>query len=238
MSEQIEHIDGIVVTFFKSDRAKVVNITIKPFTGVRVSVPKSISFEKARTATRQRIGWIKAHLSKMQKAEDKFTVFTEESNFKTKEHKLLIKYADADKVKAIIKDKKINVLTPVGVDIASSEVQLEIRKGIERAWRKEAKEYLPKRVEELAQKHKFDFKKVAIKNAKTRWGSCSFDNNINLSLHLMRLPDYLIDYIILHELVHTKIKNHSKEFWQLLDIVSGDAKKLDKEVKDYRIQIY
>jgi predicted metal-dependent hydrolase len=107
-----------------------------------------------------------------------------------------------------------------------------------RAWRKQAKEYLPKRVEELAAKHKFDHKKVAVKNSKTRWGSCSFDNSINLSLHLMRLPDHLVDYVILHELVHTKIKNHSRDFWQLLDIVSGNAKKLDREVKDCRIQIY
>ena len=93
-------------------------------------------------------------------------------------------------------------------------------------------------VEELAKKHNFKFKKVLIRNAKTRWGSCSKDNTINLSPHLMRLPNYLIDYVILHELVHTKIKNHSKEFWQLLGIVSGNAKKLDREVKDFRIQIY
>ena len=90
----------------------------------------------------------------------------------------------------------------------------------------------------LAEKYKFKYKNVAIKNAKTRWGSCSFINNINLSLHLMRLPDHLIDYVILHELVHTKIKNHSRDFWQLLDIVSGNAKKLDREVKEYKIQIY
>ena len=114
----------------------------------------------------------------------------------------------------------------------------EFEKLKERAWRKEAKEYLPKRVEELASKNKFDYKKVAVKNSKTRWGSCSFDNSINLSLHLMRLPDHLVDYVILHELVHTKIKNHSRDFWQLLDIVSGNAKKLDREVKDCRIQIY
>ena len=52
------------------------------------------------------------------------------------------------------------------------------------------------------------------------------------------VPDHLVDYVILHELVHTKIKNHSRDFWQLLDMVSGNAKKLDKEVKQYRIQIY
>ena len=238
MSEQLINIDGVEVTFFKSDRAKSLNITIKPFTGVRVSVPKSISFKKAKTATKQRIDWIKTHLSKMQKAEELFTVFTPTSTFETREHHLEIKSVEIEKVKSIVKDEKITVFVPLSTKIESDEVQLEVRKGIERAWRKEAKEYLPNRVEELAKKYNFQFKKVSIRNAKTRWGSCSNDNSINLSLHLMRLPDYLIDYVLLHELVHTKIKNHSKDFWHLLDTVSGNAKKLDREVKGYGIQIY
>ena len=238
MSEQLINIDGVEVTFFKSDRAKSLNITIKPFTGVRVSVPKSISFKKAKTATKQRIDWIKTHLSKMQKAEDLFTVFTPTSKFETREHHLEIKSVEIEKVKSIVRDEKITVFVPLSTKIESDEVQVEVRKGIERAWRKEAKEYLPNRVEELAKKYNFQFKKVSIRNAKTRWGSCSNDNSINLSLHLMRLPDYLIDYVLLHELVHTKIKNHSKDFWHLLDTVSGNAKKLDREVKGYGIQIY
>ena len=117
-------------------------------------------------------------------------------------------------------------------------MQNAIRQAIELAWRKEAKIHLPDRVKVLAAAHKFEYKNVAIKNSKTRWGSCSFDNNINLSLHLMRLPDHLVDYVILHELVHTRVKNHSKDFWHLLDIVSGDARKLDREVKGYGIKIY
>lgn len=238
MSEQLINIDGVEVAFFKSKRAKSLNITIKPFTGVRVSVPQSVSFDKAKTAVNQRMDWVKSHLSKMHKAEDEFTVFTFDTEFKTRFHQLEIKYAEVDNPKTIIRGGKINVLVPLSTDVKSTEVQLEIRRGIERTWRKEAKEYLPKRVEQLAKKHNFSFNRITVQNSKTRWGSCSVENNINLSLHLMRLPDYLIDYVILHELVHTKIKNHSKEFWQLLDIVSGNAKKLDREVKDCRIQIY
>lgn len=89
----------------------------------------------------------------------------------------------------------------------------EIRKAIERAWKKKAKEYLPEKVQKLVSKYKFNYKKISVKNSKTRWGSCSFDNSIHLSLHLMRLPDHLVDYAILRELVHTKIKNHSRDFW-------------------------
>jgi predicted metal-dependent hydrolase len=238
MEEQVLNIKGVEVTLFRSQRAKSLNITIKPFTGVRVSVPVSISFKKAKKATEERIGWIKTHLSKMQKAEDLFTVFNFDTKFQTRSHHLDLKVSDTDSLKSVVRNNKIIVTIPQSNKVEDAEVQNEIRKAIERAWRKEAKEYLPKRVEELAAKHKFNHKKVAVKNSKTRWGSCSFDNSINLSLHLMRLPDHLVDYVILHELVHTKIKNHSRDFWQLLDIVSGNAKKLDREVKDCRIQIY
>ena len=100
------------------------------------------------------------------------------------------------------------------------------------------KELLPTRIAELAQIHGFKYAKVSIRNSKTRWGSCSFNNNINLSLHLMMLPNHLIDYVILHELAHTKEKNHGIHFWKLLDEVSANAKGLDKEVKQYRIGVY
>ena len=238
MEDQTINIQGVDVTLFKSQRAKSLNITIKPFTGVRVSVPHSMSFKNAKEVSEQRINWIKTHLSKMQKAEDLFTVFKFDTKFQTRSHHLEMNISNTDTLRSVVRDNKIAVTIPESIKIEDAEVQNEIRKAIERAWQKEAKEYLPLRVEELAAKHKFNYKKVAVKNSKTRWGSCSFDNNINLSLHLMRLPDYLVDYVILHELVHTKIKNHSRDFWQLLDIVSGNARKLDRKVKDFRIQIY
>tara|TARA_B110000503_G_scaffold33116_1_gene53855 strand:- start:2134 stop:2850 length:717 start_codon:yes stop_codon:yes gene_type:complete len=238
MQEQTLEIKGIEVTLFKSQRAKSLNITIKPFSGVRVSVPASISFEKAKEATKQRIEWIKSHLSKMQKAEDLFTVFKLDTKFQTRTHHLQFRVSENETLKSTVRNNLIDVSIPQSNAVEDAEVQNEIRRAIERAWRKEAKEYLPKRVSDLANIHKFEFNKVSVKNSKTRWGSCSFDNSINLSLHLMRLPDYLVDYVILHELVHTKIKNHSRDFWQLLDLVSGNAKKLDREVKEFRIQIY
>ena len=238
MKEKLLNIQGVDVTLFSSNRAKRLSITIKPFTGVRVSVPRYVSFKKAKQATEERIDWIKSHLSKMQKAEELFTVFNLDTKFKTRTHHLVMKVSDTETLKSIVRNNKISVTIPQSNKVDDAAVQTEIRKAIERAWRKEAKEYLPERVKELAEKHKFKYKNVAIKNTKTRWGSCSFNNNINLSLHLMRLPDHLVDYVILHELVHTKVKNHSKDFWQLLDIVSGNARKLDREVKEYRIQIY
>ena len=100
--------------------------------------------------------------------------------------------------------------------------------------RREAKAYLPRRVNELAYMYGFNFKGLKIQSSKTRWGSCSGTNNINLSLYLMRVPEHLQDYVILHELCHTVHHNHSREFWALLDKVSnGKALALRKELRGY-----
>ena len=98
-----------------------------------------------------------------------------------------------------------------------------------------AKEFLEGRVRELADKFGFVYNKVTIRNQKTRWGSCSGKNNINLNMKLMNIPNHLIDYVILHELVHTKVKNHSPIFWASLDRYVGNAKVIDKELKQYSI---
>lgn len=101
-----------------------------------------------------------------------------------------------------------------------------------------AKSYLPARIEELSRKHGLNYNKIFIKNLKSRWGSCSAKNNINLNLHLMRLPENLIDYVLLHELAHTKEKNHGKNFRNLLNIFMPNAKFLDKELKNYSASFY
>ncbi|MFC2024486.1 M48 family metallopeptidase [Chloroflexota bacterium] len=75
-----------------------------------------------------------------------------------------------------------------------------------------AKITLTKRLEFLAGKYGFSYNRVFIRNQRTRWGSCSSKNNISLNMKLVRLPEDLVDYVILHELTHTIRKDHSKAF--------------------------
>ena len=98
-----------------------------------------------------------------------------------------------------------------------------------------AKKKLVKRLNELSEQHGLPYNRVFIRNQKTRWGSCSGKDNISLNCKLANLPEELIDYIILHELVHTRVKNHSKKFWQELNKLVGDARKLDKRLNEYRM---
>jgi len=98
-----------------------------------------------------------------------------------------------------------------------------------------AKELLKNRLAELAEEYGFEYNKVFIKNQKTRWGSCSEHNNINLNISLVWLTDELRDYVLLHELLHTRIKNHSKNYWAELDKhVGRRAKDLDKQLRKHR----
>lgn len=101
----------------------------------------------------------------------------------------------------------------------------------------EAKNILTLKVKELSRKHNFTFKKISIRNQKTRWGSCSHKNNISLNAKLALLPERIINYVIIHELMHTKIKNHSKEFWSSLNSLVEGAKKIDAELKDYHLEL-
>ncbi len=98
-----------------------------------------------------------------------------------------------------------------------------------------AKIDLTTRINHLAQRNGFSFKRLFIRNQRTRWGSCSSRNNISLNMNLVSLPGELRDYVILHELVHTKHKNHGKRFWTALDKLVGDSREFRRQMKKYRL---
>lgn len=101
-----------------------------------------------------------------------------------------------------------------------------------------AKLLLVNRLYELAQKYGFEFNKVKIRNQKTRWGSCSSKNNINLNIKLAFLPAELRDYVLIHELVHTKIKNHGKEFREELKKYVKDYKKVKTKLSEFQTGVF
>lgn len=234
----IEHKDFGKVSIVKSTRASRISIAMRPFEPLKLTLPVFVSYKRADEFLLEKENWILKNLDRIRKLEDQYTVFTEESDFMTHEHRLEISRYKEEVPRVLLKNKKILVHLPEPADVKDPQIQDMIRWGIQAAWRKEAKRYLPERLGELSRKHRLPFNKVIIKNNKTRWGSCSHSNNINLSLHLMRLPDHLIDYILLHELAHTVHKNHSRKFWKDLEKIYPYARAADQELKDYRIDIY
>ncbi len=96
--------------------------------------------------------------------------------------------------------------------------------------RADARKRLTDRLYHLAKEHGFSCNNVSIREQRTRWGSCSHKNNISLNVKLVLLPKELIDYVMLHELVHTRIHNHSKKFWVELDRYMGNSKIMAKRL--------
>jgi predicted metal-dependent hydrolase len=239
MPEKIIYIDGVGNVLLKrSNRARYLNISVRPFVGARVAVPVGVSYKgAAQFATEKKI-WLKQNLDKMQELEKMQTQYDENSGYCTKHHKLILRKGDRKNISVRLLKGNINVVYPAGLNPKLKEVQAAIRIGIERALKIEAKEYLPDKVKKLAAEFGFMYNKLSLKNIKSRWGSCSGKSNINLSIHLMRLPEHLIDYVILHELVHTVHYNHSGRFWTALDKVTDGAKRLDKELRKHRTAIY
>ena len=104
--------------------------------------------------------------------------------------------------------------------------------------RREARKYIPSTIERLARDNGFTYTSLRISSAHTRWGSCSGKNGISISLFVMLLPEHLREFIILHELCHTRHHNHSAAFHTLLNtLVEGRERLLDRELKSHRIPL-
>ena len=102
------------------------------------------------------------------------------------------------------------------------------------ALRQQAKTEIPARLEALAAAHGFTYNGVTVKKTVSRWGSCSATNHINVSLYLMLLPEHLRDFVLLHELVHTRYKNHGPAFHaKMQELCGGREKELSREVRKY-----
>lgn len=223
------------VSLQRNSRSRNLRIKIHPEKGVVVSMPLGCSESRALDFVHRKQDWIIKTLNKANTIKGKFSQFSHESNFSTRYHQLAINQHSRSVLRFEVKADKLNVFYPEGVDVHNEKVQAFIRHAITETLRFEAKKYLPKRTEQLASKNGLSIGRVTVRDNKTRWGSCSGKNNISLNIHLMRLPDEMIDYVILHELAHIKVKNHSKGYWLYLESLLHGAKRLDKELNKYHL---
>jgi len=213
------------VTFLKNRRSKNIKISVKPDRSVRVSFPFYVSSTEASQFVLKNIDWISRQQQKFEIKKIKIEL----GLFQTKLHTVSILEGAVNKTKINGNNIEISLSD---LDSESSRSYLEnVIVGI---YRFEAKKILPPKLTELAEKHGFQFSRITIRNNKRNWGSCSSKNNISLNLQMMKLSDELIEYILLHELVHTKIKNHGPGFWQKLDeLTNFRARELSKQVRKF-----
>lgn len=125
----------------------------------------------------------------------------------------------------------ITVEYPKTLFYTDPKVQKAAKPHLDKALQKEARAYLPRRLKYLAQTHGFSYTRIRYGTQKGRWGSCSSRGTISLNVGLMLLDPELIDYVLIHELCHTKQMNHSAQFWSLVDLCLPDYKTRRKLLK-------
>lgn len=230
---------NLTYTLLKKTGLKNVNIRIKPFKGLIVSAPFLISLKEVERILQVKKEWILKSINKIDSKAELQSLFKPGIPFQTFNHELVFLESNRKYIFISISDTKIKVNYPLETNFDDINVQLIIRKAIEKTYISEANPILRKRIIQLAELHQFKFQEIRVKSLKSSWGNCSHKNVITLNSHLIRMPLHLIDYVILHELCHTIEKNHGKYFWLLLQKVTNNkAYELRKEIRTFSPKIF
>ena len=206
--------------------------SVKLSVGVDGSLRASIPYYSPEFAVRRLVNGNRDEIRKMLATHNAKNSY-QDGDLIGKTHTLFLRKFSGEEIKISNEGNQILVQIPQELAFENPLVQSEIRKTVSKILRKQAKAYLPRRIDFLAEKYGFNFEKLRFSHTGTRWGSCSSSGTISLNIALMNLPHHLIDYVIIHELCHTRQMNHSSKFWQEVEKYCPDYKKYVQEIKQF-----
>ncbi len=208
-----------------SKRAKYIRLSICPQKGLEVILPHHASADCIPELIQKKKNWINKHLKNTQKP--LITPCLPQSIYLQANCQSITVHYQPDTRDKLYYQKKQSAFILQGNTSNQNWVQLALIALL----KDEALTILAKRTAQLAQQYQYRYKQVKIRAQKTRWGSCSNLGNINLNYKLIFLPPELCDYVLLHELCHTKHLNHSAAFWQQLEKTCPGCRTLDQQMK-------
>lgn len=217
------------VKLYKRKGSRSLRLTVSLAGEVRVSIPYWLPYDAGARFALSKVDWIQAQLK------ERTITILRDGQVIGKSHQLnFISDQSVSRITARVQGSQIRITHPNYVDYDDAEVQLIAERAAIRALRVQAERLLPQRLQTLASAHGFTYKSSAVKRLNSRWGSCDNETNIILNLYLVQLPWELIDYVVLHELTHTRALNHGPDFWREFEKHLPEAKKLRREIKKYR----
>lgn len=224
MPSRTVQIDGIgSVAVYKRRNAKSIRITVNHQGQVKVSLPLWLPYSAGIAYARSKADWIQKHIRP--------TPVLKTGAKIGKYHTL--EFRQGQRLSGSTRSSVIYITHPADLNYDHPDVQSAARRACHRALRHEASNLLPQRLSQLAQKHGFTYADVRVRVLTSRWGSCSHQGTITLNIFLMQLPWQLIDYVLLHELTHTKYLNHSQDFWSHMEGIYPGAKQHRRTLNSY-----
>ena len=191
--------------------------SVKLSVGVDGSLRASIPYYSPEFAVRRLVNGNRDEIRKMLATHNAKNSY-QDGDLIGKTHTLFLRKFSGEEIKISNEGNQILVQIPQELAFENQLVQSEIRKTVSKILRKQAKAYLPRRIDFLAEKYGFSFEKLRFSHTGTRWGSCSSSGTISLNIALMNLPRQM---------------NHSSKFWQEVEKYCPDYKKCVQEIKQF-----
>lgn len=223
------------VSYRKNPRAKNLAIRINRDREVRITVPGWCSFIKAEGFVLEKRDWIVRKKAEMEQKSGALKSWQDGDVIPMVSGSVFLRKSDSVKYHVQKGEGSYLLEYPWSVDEDSLQHKEKIKDIIGWIGVQEAKVQLPDYLRHVSEAYGLPFGKVTVRRNRSRWGSCSAQDNISLSSGLIFLPERLIKYVCLHELVHTKHKNHSKAFWDALVEILPDALERRKELRSCSI---
>lgn len=218
---------GHSVKIYKRRNSRSLRLSVTHSGDIRVSIPAWAPYSAGVTFAQSRLGWIREQLPVEQP-------FLTHNHAIGKFHRLHFIPNTAAKPSSRVSQTKITIKYPSHLDVSDAAVQLCAQAACIRALRSQAEQLLPQRLAQLSAQYGYNYKSVSIKQLKSRWGSCDQHKNIVLNLFLIQLPWELIEYVLLHELAHTRVLQHGEPFWAEMQKTRPAAKQLRKAMRSYQ----
>ncbi len=226
MPVKIFEVDGIgPVNFYKRSGAKHLRITLTPQGSIKVTLPRWVPYKVGIEFAQNKKQWILQHHTQPEQLYDGQRV--------GKAHRLLF-VSKASIGRAVVRIDGSVIKVSFGAQTSVTAIQAAAQRGSLKALCIEAESLLPQRLARLAEQHSFHYHSVKVKHLRSKWGSCSHRQEILLNTFLMTLKWELIDYVLLHELVHTKVLRHGEPFWKEVAKVAPNHKALRKELRIHK----
>jgi predicted metal-dependent hydrolase len=200
----------VPLVFVQHPRAKRYLLRLRPDGVARVTVPRRGTIAAATDFARRNVGWLEQQFQRLAaqpSAPPGWSVGTE-----------ILFRGEPVRIEAMA-DGVVS-LGPERIAVATQSPDL--RPTIQKHLRQLATRELPPRVQALVDLHGVAVTRITVRNQKSRWGSCSRRGTISLNWRLIQTPEFVRDYIILHELAHRRQMNHSDKFWQEVERLCPD----------------
>lgn len=219
-----------VIKLRRNARAKYVRLRMSPDGELSVTLPTYATSRHAKELLDRSRPAVRKWLSKISVKKNKYSHGDQLGH----SHNVVFSTTHAEKVSVHTNGLTITVKLPANMESDDPVVQVALQPAITKALQKEARAYLPRRLRFLANQFGFSYSQTRFGAPKGRWGSCSSKGTISLNIGLMELEDSLIDYVLVHELCHTRQMNHSPDFWKLVEDCLPDYKLRRRSLKKIR----